>query len=217
MRRKLGRCAGGACGARRWWINPKICDNSPMISRVPHLRIAVLAKQVPRSEDLRLGSGGRLHRDPSAAEINAYCRRAIAKGVELARETGGSCTVFTLGPPSAREVLEEAIAWGADDGVLISDPAFAGSDTYVTAHALAAAIRRRGPFGMVLAGLNSVDADTGQVGPQVAELLDLPLLSGVKALTVEGDRVTARCERETGTVTARLRLPALLTAAERLC
>jgi len=181
------------------------------------LRIAVLAKQVPSSEALRLRPGGRLDRDGSAAEINPYCRRAIAKGVELARATGGSCTVFTLGPPSAAELLEEAIAWGASGGVLICDPAFAGSDTYATARTLAAAIRRRGPFGMIMAGLHSVDSDTGQVGPQLAELLDLPFLSGVRELTVDGDRVKARCEREDGLVTARLRLPALLTAAERLC
>ena len=101
---------------------------------------------------------------------------AIAKGVELARATGGRCTVFTLGPPQAAEVLAEAIAWGADDGVLVSDPAFAGSDTLATSRALAAAITRSGPFDLVLAGLNSVDGDTGQVGPQLAELLDLPLL-----------------------------------------
>jgi len=187
-------------------------DRTPM-----PLRIAVLAKQVPRFEEQRLDAVGRLARDGVEAEINPYCRRAIAKGVELARAAGGSCTVFTLGPPPAKDLLAEAIAWGADEGVLISDPAFAGSDSLATSRALAAAIDRRGPFGLVLAGLNSVDGDTGQVPPQLAELLGLPFLSGVRELTLEGDLVQARCERDDGFVSAHLQLPALLTAAERLC
>jgi electron transfer flavoprotein alpha subunit len=181
------------------------------------LRVAVLAKQVPRFEEFRLRPDGRLDRRGAGAEINPYCRRAIAKGVEVARAAGGSCTVFTLGPPDAREVLEEAVAWGADDGVLISDPAFAGSDTLATAGALAAAIRRLGPFGLIIGGLNSVDAETGQVAPQLAELLGLPLATGVRELDVDGPQVRARCERDDGFVTLRLRLPAVLTAAERLC
>src|SRR5581483_7310763 len=97
-----------------------------------------------------------------ALEMNAYCRRAVSKGVELARQTGGTCTVFTLGPPSAEDVLREAIAWGANDGVLLSDPAFAGSDTLATAKTLAAAIRPQG-YDLILVGRNSIDGETGQV------------------------------------------------------
>ncbi|WP_283134302.1 FAD-binding protein [Rhizohabitans arisaemae] len=186
------------------------------------LRIAVLAKQVPKFDEMRLGPDGRLERSGLPLEMNPYCRRAVAKGVELAREAGGSCTVLTLGPPSAEDVLKEAIAWGADEGLLISDLAFAGSDTLATAQALAAAIRvaerdSGAPFDLIIAGLNSVDADTGQVGPQLAELLDLPLLSGVRELRVRERRIRARCETDNGHLTARLDLPALITAAERLC
>ncbi len=72
--------------------------------------------------------------------MNPYCRRAVAHGVTLARQTGGSCTVFTLGPPEAEDVLREAVAWGADGGVHLCDDAFAGSDTLATARALAAAL-----------------------------------------------------------------------------
>ncbi len=101
-------------------------------------------------------------------------------------------TVVTLGPPSAEDVLREAIAWGSDrgvetDGILVTDPAFAGSDTLATARALAAPLRLAGPFDLVLAGRNSVDADTGQVPPELAELLDLPFLTGVRHLRVDGD------------------------------
>jgi electron transfer flavoprotein alpha subunit len=177
------------------------------------MRIAVLVKQVPKFEAMSLGPDGRLVREGLELEMNPYCRRAVAKGVEL-----GECTVFTLGPPSAEDVLREAIAWGARDGVLITDPAFAGSDTLATARALAAALRVCGPFDLVLAGRNSVDADTGQVGPEVAELLDLPFLAGVKKLSIDpsSGAVEARCEYDDGFVVAATTLPALLSCAERL-
>ncbi len=106
--------------------------------------------------------------------MNPYCRRAVAQGVTLARETGGTCTVITLGPPGAEDVLREAVAWGADAGLHACDPAFAGSDTLATAGALAAVLRAAGPFDLILVGRNSIDGETGQVGPELAELLDLP-------------------------------------------
>ncbi len=142
------------------------------------MRVAVLVKQVPRAEEMELLPDGRLKRDGIELEMNAYCRRAVSKGVEIARDSGGTCTVFTLGPPVAEDTLREAVAWGADEGVLVTDAAFAGSDTLATASALAAALRREGPFDLVLVGRNSIDADTGQVGPEVAELLDLPFAGG---------------------------------------
>ncbi len=77
------------------------------------MRIAALVKQIPKFEEMELGPDGRLRRDGIELEMNPYCRRAVAKGVELARETGGTCTVITLGPPSAEDTLREAIAWGA--------------------------------------------------------------------------------------------------------
>ncbi len=181
------------------------------------MRIAVLVKQVPLAETLELTASGRLKRDGVDLEMNAYCRRAVSKGVELAAETGGTCTVFTLGPPSAEDCLREAIAWGADDAVLVSDPAFAGSDTLATARVLAAAIGREGPFDLVMAGRNSIDADTGQVPPELAELLDLPLAAGVKELQVLDGALVARCELDDGWRSVRVALPALVSVAERLC
>src|SRR5207248_10087747 len=157
-----------------------------------------------------------LVREGLELELNPYCRRAVSKGVELAEATGGTSTVFTLGPPSAEDALREAIAWGVDDGVLVTDIAFAGSDTLATARALAAALVREGPFDLVLVGRNSVDADTGQVGPEIAELLDLPFVTGVRYLAIEGTRVDARCEHDDGWMQAEVELPAVLSCAERL-
>jgi len=182
------------------------------------VRIAVLVKQVPVVEEMALVDG-RLRRQGVDLEMNAYCRRAVAEGVELARASGGSCVVVTLGPPSAEDVLREAVAWGADEGVLVSDPAFAGSDTLATARALAGALGvlgREAPFDLVLVGRNSIDADTGQVGPELAELLGLPFAASVRALEIEAGVVAARCETDDGWRSLRLPLPAVLSTAERL-
>jgi electron transfer flavoprotein alpha subunit len=181
------------------------------------LRVAVLVKQVPKFEAMELGPGGRLVREGLELELNPYCRRAVSKGAELAAATGGTSTVFTLGPPSAEDVLREAIAWGADDGVLISDIAFAGSDTLATARALAAALEREGPFDLVLVGRNSVDADTGQVGPAVAELLDLPFVTAVRQLDLGEGQLRVVCEEDDGQSERIVQLPAIVSTAERLC
>lgn len=180
-------------------------------------RVAVLIKQVPRFDDIRLGANGRLVREGVELEINPYCRRAVSKGVEIAQSDGGECIVFTLGPPCAEDVLREAVAWGADRGVLISDPAFAGSDTIATARTLAAALRRWGEFDLVLTGLNSVDADTGQVPAQVAALMDLPFAAAVRELRLAKRVADVVLEQDNVRVAASISLPCVLGVAERLC
>lgn len=180
------------------------------------MNIAVLVKQVPKAETMTLLSDGRLQREGVELEMNAYCRRAVSKGVELAAASVGRCVVFTLGPPAAEDVLREAVAWGADEGVLVSDPEFAGSDTLATAKALAAALRHHGTWDLILVGRNSIDADTGQVGPQVAELLDLPFAGGIRQLKMGEGTAEVTCEQDDGWRTAQIQLPAVLSTAERL-
>ena len=198
------------------------------------MRIAVVVKQVPTFTEMALDEDGRLIRAGLPLELNPYCRRAVSQAVALAQpvapgagpeKVGGESrpgvTVVTLGPPSAEDALREAIAWGLDrgvtiDGLLVSDPAFAGSDTLATARALAAALEKAGPFDLILTGRNSVDADTGQVPPELAELLDQPFLTGVKELRLEGRTVHAHCEHDDGWIEAEVDLPAVLSCAERL-
>src|SRR5580698_1457174 len=180
------------------------------------LRIASLAKQVPLAESLRL-AGGRLVRTGVGVEMNPYCRRAVAEGVTLARDSGGTCTVVTLGPEGADDVLREAVAWGADAGLHACDPAFAGSDTLATARALAAVLRAAGPFDLILLGRNSIDGETGQVGPELAQLLDLPFASGVRRLQDQGPVWHLELEHDDGSQEVELALPAVLSVAERLC
>ena len=192
------------------------------------MRIAALVKQIPQFEVMSLGPDGRLVRDGLPLEMNAYCRRAVAKAVELAAANPGSeVVVITLGPPSAEDVLREAVAWSlqrgvaAIEGVLVTDPRCAGSDTIATARALAAALARLLPFDLVLCGRNSIDADTGQVGPQLAEVLDLPFVGPARELEVERNvhdsPVRARVELDDGHADLEARLPAVVSCAERLC
>jgi electron transfer flavoprotein alpha subunit len=185
------------------------------------VRIAALVKQIPAFEEMALGPDGRLRRAGHDLEMNPYCRRAVAQAVALAGSGGHECVFLTLGPPAADDVLREAIAWATDRGVAatgvhVSDPAFAGSDTLATAKALTAALVRVGPFDLVLVGRNSVDADTGQVGPQLAQMLGLPFLTGVKELRVDADLVHARCEHDDGEMVAEVRFPVVVSTAERL-
>ena len=181
------------------------------------LRITALVKQIPKFEEMRLGDDGRLVRSGVELHMNDYCRRAVRTGCDLAEATGGTCTAITLGPPEAHTVLREAILCGCAAGLHVSDPAFAGSDTLATARALAGALEAHGPWDLVLCGRNSVDADTGQVPAQVAELLGLPFLSGVRELDLVKGTVRVLLEHDDEWVRAEVDLPAVLSCAERLC
>ncbi|MFC4055492.1 FAD-binding protein [Actinomadura syzygii] len=179
------------------------------------MRIAVLAKQIPHPSEMRL-ENGQLVRDQVRLETNSYCRRANAQAVAMAGEQG-EVVVFTMGPPSAEQTVREMVARGATRGVLISDPAFAGSDTLITARVLARAIEREGEFDLVLTGEYSLDSETGQVNAQLAELLGLPFIGPCKTLHVVDGVAVAMVELDGGYADVAVLLPAVASAAERLC
>jgi electron transfer flavoprotein alpha subunit len=179
--------------------------------------VAVLVKQVPAVADIPVRADGRLDRDAAGAELNPHCRRALAKGIELARNLRTSCTVLTLGPPGAESVLTDALRCGADRAVLISDPRLAGSDTLATARALAAALALTGPYDLVLTGRNSVDSDTGHVGVQVAELAGLAFVGPARELELDETYITVRSELDDGWRTSKASFPVVVSCAERLC
>jgi len=181
------------------------------------LRIAALVKQIPKFQEMHLGPDGRLVRDGLELHMNDYCRRGVRAGCDLAEATGGTCTAITLGPESADSVLREAILCGCTSGIHVTDPAFAGSDTLATARAVVAALEATGPWDLVLCGRNSVDADTGQVPAQVAELLGLPLLVGARELDLQADGLTALLEHDDEWLRVEVDLPAVVSCAERLC
>lgn len=182
------------------------------------MKVVVLVKQVPVVTDLKFDAETKtLIREGVPNVINPYDRLAIVESVKLKKTHGGEAVAVTMGPPQAREAMVEALALGCDRAVHIVDRAFAGSDTLATARALSLFLKQEG-YDLVFCGKYSVDAETGQVGPEVAELLDIPQITGVTKLEVleGGRRIRATRGTDEGQEVVECDLPALLTAEERL-
>jgi electron transfer flavoprotein beta subunit len=187
------------------------------------LRIVVLVKQVPDTANVTgdaMKDDGTVNRAALPAIFNPEDLNALELGLRLRERCGGRVTVLTMGPPSAAQVLRESLFRGADEVVLLSDRAFAGADTLATSYALARAIDHLGETDLVLCGRQAIDGDTAQVGPQIAEKLALPQVTGVIRIDdiappgfPPGDpgSITATRTVEDGTETLQSPLPALLT------
>ena len=179
------------------------------------MNIVVCMKPVPdprRWGKLKLDPGTMLlRRDEVPAVINPLDRNAIEQAVALRAGGPGAVTVISMAPREAEEQLAEALAMGCDRAVLLSDAAFAGADSLATARCLAAAIRRLGEVDLVFCGAYSLDGSTSQVGPQVAELLDVPDLTHVTSLALDGATLRARSATEGGEIVYDCELPALVT------
>ena len=153
---------------------------------------------------------GTIDRSNAPAIVNPCDLHAL----EAARTLTSDVVAVTMGPPGAEAALREAIAHGAAEGVLVTDRAFAGSDTWATANVLAAAIRKLCSFDVILCGLPAIDGETGQVGPHVAQRLGIPQATGCESIRVTEDRLLVRRIIEGGYEIASLPMPALLTIAE---
>ncbi len=140
------------------------------------MNIIVTIKQVPESSNVKMDpETGTMLRTTAEAVINPLDTNAIEAALRLRDEYGGTVTVISMGPKRAEEALFEALAMGCDEAVLLSDRAFAGSDTWATSYVLAQAIKKLAPYDMVICGERATDGETGQVGPGIAASLDLPL------------------------------------------
>ena len=179
----------------------------------------VCIKQVPREPVFKKkGNSFHMAREATEGILNPHDRFALDFALECKAAGGGKIVVMTMGPPQAEEALREALAFGADQAILLSDPAFAGADTLATACTLAAAIRKIKNYRLILCGAKTMDSDTGQVGPQIAEFLDLPMAAYVDALTCKPEASgTLRVERTLDGFREKLllELPALITIAGR--
>lgn len=153
-----------------------------LLGDVVSVNIVVCIKSV-----VKTAPKGVARRTPENSELNPFDRPALEAALELRERYGGSVTALTMGPPVSLEVLAEAQAMGVDRATLVSDPALAESDTLVTSKALATAVGKLGAYDLLLFGTRTADSDTGQVGPQTAALLDIPFISGVKAIAAHGD------------------------------
>jgi electron transfer flavoprotein beta subunit len=141
----------------------------------------------------------------------------VEAALKIKDEKGTRVTVITMGPPHASESLRDTLGLGADDAVLLSDRAFAGSDTWATSTALAAAIRKMGDVDVVLCGKQAVDGDTAQIGPEMATLLDIPYATFVKKIEMpQSGFLKAIRQTDEGTEIWKLPLPALLTVIKEI-
>lgn len=147
------------------------------------MNIVVFIKEIPLSNNVKIDpKTNNLVRSGEQGRINPYDEHAIETALQLKEKFGGSVRVVSMGPDSFKMSLRETLAMGCDEAYLISSRAFAGSDTLATAYTLAQAIRKMGDVDVMLFGLKTVDADTGQVGPLVAEELDIPQITGVSGI-----------------------------------
>lgn len=179
------------------------------------LKIAVCIKQIPLIEDANFDFETKTIKRDGPAVISAFDLRAISLAVELKNRHEATTTVVTMGPPQARQALVDALAMGMDRGVHLEDRAFAGSDTLATARALATWLARE-KFDLILLGKYSLDAETGQVGPEIAELIAAAQIAGARKVTVEGTSVLAERESDEGYDEIEAPMPVVITCAERV-
>jgi len=181
------------------------------------MRIVVCIKQVPDSAEVRINpETNTLIRDGVPTIINPYDMHALEAGLQIKEKTGGKVTVLTMGPPQAETALRDAIAMGADEAVLLTDRAFAGSDTWATAYTLSKAIEQIGAD-VVLCGKQAIDGDTAQVGPEIAEFMDMPHISYIrKVVAVDAEKIVVQRLMDDGFDVVESALPVLLTAVKEL-
>ena len=182
------------------------------------MEIVVCIKQVPDTTKVKIDpETNTLMREGVDSIINPFDLYAIEEGVRLKENNGGTVKVITMGPPQAESALREAISLGADEAILVSDRAFAGADTWVTAYTLAAAIRTLGQVDLIICGKQAIDGDTAQVGPSLADQLGIPFVAFVRRVrnVNSGEIVTERMFEE-GYEVVRLPLPGLLTVVKEI-
>ncbi len=182
------------------------------------MKIIVCIKQVPDTTNVRINpETNTLVREGVQSIINPFDVYAIEEAVRLKEKHGATVTVITMGPPQAAEALKETISLGADSVYLVSDRAFAGADTLATAYALSCAIRHLGGADVILMGRQAIDGDTGQVGPGVAENLDISHVTDIRKIEeITDGRIVVERLLEEGYARIAARLPVVLTVVKEI-
>ena len=182
------------------------------------MNICVCMKQVPGTTEVKINpETNTLIRQGIENVINPFDQYAIEEGVRLKERHGGKVTVISMGPPQAEEALRETIALGADEAILLSDMAFAGADTWATAYTLAKAIEKTGDCALIICGRQTIDGDTGQVGPEMAEMLDIPFVAYVSQVEDIADHgILVRRMVEEGHEIIETELPAVITVTKEI-
>ncbi|MBU1075667.1 MAG: electron transfer flavoprotein subunit beta/FixA family protein [Spirochaetes bacterium] len=181
------------------------------------MEIIVCIKQVPDTTEIRIDpETNTLIREGVPSIINPFDENAIEEGLKLKEAHGGKVTVITMGPPQAESALRDALAMGVDDVILVSDRKFAGADTWATSYTLSKAIEKIGKFDVLLFGKQAIDGDTAQVGPGVAEWLDIPQVAYIRKIEIKGDKAKVERMMEEGYEEVECKLPALFTVLKEM-
>lgn len=181
------------------------------------MKIIVCLKQVPDTAEVRINQEtGTLIRDGVPSIINPDDKNALEEALRLKDEVGAHVTILSMGPMQAKDAINEALAMGADEGILISDRAFAGSDTWATSTIIASAIEKIGGYDIIFCGRQAIDGDTAQVGPQIAKFLNIPQVTYVKKVETAGNGLKVTRYSEDGDYVMETTLPVLLTAIKEL-
>ncbi|MCR5789063.1 MAG: electron transfer flavoprotein subunit beta/FixA family protein [Lachnospiraceae bacterium] len=180
------------------------------------MKVIVCIKQVPDTKGgVKFNPDGTLDRAAMLAIMNPDDKAGLEAALRLKDEYGAEVTVLTMGLPKATDVLREALAMGADKAILITDRRLGGADTWATSSTIAAGIRNL-DYDLIITGRQAIDGDTAQVGPQIAEHLQIPVISYTQELKIEGDKVIVKRQYDDRYHVLEAKMPCLLTALSEL-
>ena len=180
------------------------------------MKVVVCVKQVPDTKGgVKFKPDGTLDRGAMLTIMNPDDKAGLEAALRLKDEYGAEVTVVTMGLPKAEEVLREAIAMGADKGILVTDRVLGGADTWATSQTLAGAIRNL-EYDLIITGRQAIDGDTAQVGPQISEHLGIPVISYAEEIKIDGDSVIVKRQYDDRYHMLKAQMPCLITALSEL-
>ena len=181
------------------------------------MKIIVCVKQVPDTKGgVKFNPDGTLDRGAMLTIMNPDDKAGLEAALRLKDQYGAEVTVLTMGLPKAEDVLREAMAMGADNGILVTDRVLGGADTWATSTTIAGAIRNIKDYDISITGRQAIDGDTAQVGPQIAEHLGIPVISYAEGIEVDGDSVIVKRQYEDRHHMLKAKMPVLITALSEL-
>lgn len=181
------------------------------------MKVIVCIKQVPDTKGgVKFNPDGTLDRGAMLTIMNPDDKAGLEAALRLKDQYGAEVTAITMGLPKAEEVLREAMAMGADKGILVTDRVLGGADTWATSTTIAGAIRNITDYDIIFTGRQAIDGDTAQVGPQIAEHLGIPVISYAEDIKVEGDSVVVKRQYEDRYHMIKAKTPVLITALSEL-
>ncbi|MFH1951534.1 MAG: electron transfer flavoprotein subunit beta/FixA family protein [Pseudomonadota bacterium] len=182
------------------------------------MKIIVTVKQVPNTQEVKIDpKTGTLIRDGVPSIINPEDKNAIEEALRIKESHDNvDVTALSMGPPQAERALREALSMGVDRAILVSDRAFAGADTLATSYMLSVAIKKIKKYDLILCGRQAIDGDTAQVGPQLAEGLNLPQATYAEEIHIQGNVVTVKSNFDSVTRVIEMKMPALITVSNRI-